>query len=146
MNIKLLEIRDRGTCMPCFAFKPNEVKHAIGVDPKITASAALVESYLVGRSGYGGTCNAIIFGSLNDPDRCQNDPYAWPHDGARTLPQAHLYIEKHWNEIQSGDVIDVEFILGVSAVKKVSEALSDQLTEHGQRVANSMAERYPNVV
>jgi hypothetical protein len=47
------------------------------------------------------------------------DPYDWR--GARTKPNAHLWITEHWHEIADGDVIDVQFILGETAVPKCSE-------------------------
>jgi len=47
-----------------------------------------------------------------------NDPYGWK---GRTMPVAHNYIIENWEEIRDGDVIDVEFILGETTVKKVSE-------------------------
>jgi hypothetical protein len=47
----------------------------------------------------------------------------WRGD-AHTKPQAHQYIEQHWRELKDGDVIDVEFILGETDVKKTSEAMA----------------------
>lgn len=118
MKIKLLEVRDRGTLMPCFAFKPNEAYRTPNSCPTL---AMAKESFLVGRSGYGGECDAVVFGSLVEPSRCQYDCYAW-NDGARTLKVAHLYVTEHWDEIESGDLIDVEFILGETKETKKSEA------------------------
>jgi len=40
---------------------------------------------------------------------------------ARTMLEAHRHVAAHWNELQSGDVVDVEFILGETAAPKVSE-------------------------
>jgi len=37
----------------------------------------------------------------------------------------HLYITEHWNELESGDVIDVRFILGETPHPCLSECLSD---------------------
>jgi hypothetical protein len=127
MRVKLLEVRDRGTCMPCFAFKPNEAKEDHENDAY--AKQHIVESFLVGRSGYGGNCDAVVFGSLVDPNRCQYDPYSWPHDGARTLKAAHHYVSENWGDIESGDVIDVELILGESTMKKTSEAFLNRYPE-----------------
>ncbi len=52
------------------------------------------------------------------------DPYEWPeiHPGSyRTMQVSHDYVEKNWDTIKSGDVIDVEFILGETKEKKISE-------------------------
>ena len=35
--------------------------------------------------------------------------------------RAHDYIAEHWAELDDGDVIDVEFILGEKPTKKISE-------------------------
>ena len=47
-----------------------------------------------------------------------NDPYVW---GGRTYPVAHKYIYEHWDELEDGSVVDVQFILGERATPKVSE-------------------------
>jgi len=36
----------------------------------------------------------------------------------------HLHLEKHFEELPSGSVIDVEFILGETAQPKISERLT----------------------
>ena len=48
------------------------------------------------------------------------DPYNWVRD-TRTKRTAHSHIERNWADLRDGDVIDVEFILGETAIKKVSE-------------------------
>ena len=50
----------------------------------------------------------------------KNDPFKWD-TCSRTIHEAHCYIYKHFNELSSGDVIDVEYILGESNIKKRSE-------------------------
>jgi hypothetical protein len=37
------------------------------------------------------------------------------------MVEAHRYIEENWNALSDGDVIDVEFILGETKEKKISE-------------------------
>jgi hypothetical protein len=76
--------------------------------------------YIHGRSGYpaDGSCIAVI--RLDDCDgNC--DPYAW---NSRTMGTAHNYIYEHFDELNDGDVVDVEFILGEKPTKKVSERLT----------------------
>ena len=46
------------------------------------------------------------------------DVGAW---GGRTYPVAHDWIINHWDELLDGDVVDVEFILGETDVRKQSE-------------------------
>jgi hypothetical protein len=54
------------------------------------------------------------------------DPYDWAE---RTKRVAHVYIEQHWHELADGDVIDVQFLLGETPSKKISErhAIADEL-------------------
>jgi hypothetical protein len=40
------------------------------------------------------------------------------------MATAHHYIYDHFDELDDGDVVDVEFILGETAIKKVSERLT----------------------
>jgi len=40
---------------------------------------------------------------------------------------AHKYIKEHWDELRSGSVVDVEFILGESKEPKASERTSKSL-------------------
>ena len=110
--IKFLEVRDRFTFIPCFAFKPSEVNSIAEHGP--------VPCYLVMSAGYGAGRDAVVFGRLDHPGHTQCDPYEW-NTGARTMPQAHAWVEKEWDNIKSGDVIDVEFILGETKEKKMSQ-------------------------
>ena len=96
MKVKLLEIRDSATFLPCFAMEntaDNEAQH-----------------YLLRRAGYGPGVPLITFGYLDAArGKCFYDPYDWRD---RTMKTAHDYISNHWEELKDGDVIDVEFILG----------------------------------
>lgn len=107
MESKLFEIRDRGTCVAALAIRP-EIKNPH-------------EAFLLGKAGYGRQPEEYIL--LMDIDggtgTWSSDAYEW----GRTLHQAHLYIQIHWEELQSGDVVDVEFILGETTAPKISEAL-----------------------
>ena len=40
---------------------------------------------------------------------------------SRTMQVAHLYIEEHFAKLNSGDVVDVEFIMGLTKQPKISE-------------------------
>ena len=73
-------------------------------------------------------CVLLAWAGFRDPDtillchlssgRATYDPYAW---GDRTLKTAHLHIQKHWHDLRSGDVVDVEFVLGETGSPKESE-------------------------
>ena len=109
METKLYEIRDRVTAIAAIAIE-------------VLATEA-DEHYLLRRAGYGVGQRYIILMDAHDTYRAYYDPYGWP-DGTRTMPQAHFYIETNWDNLKSGDVIDVEFILGETEVPKVSERLT----------------------
>jgi len=106
MIIKLLEIRDRATSIEAFAMRPLPSNEA--------------QRYLLKRAGY--SCDAddglVIFGYLRT-EECQYSPYDW--GGARTMPIAHKYAAEQFDNLNDGDVIDVEFILGEKPEKKISE-------------------------
>lgn len=106
--IKLFEIRDRATFIPVFAFR---------AFPK---SSSPEEAYLWRRSGFGDD-SCIMVGRM-EGHGCQYDPFEW--NWARTMTTAHQYIEQHFDELASGEVIDVEYILGEKPEKKVSERIT----------------------
>lgn len=102
MNVKMFEVRDEATHIPC-----------IGIEMK---PSHLREMVLLRRAGYGEP-RCILFGRA-DKGQFSHDPY--DHKG-RTMPNAHAYVEAHWDELQTGDVIDVQFILGETTTKKEPE-------------------------
>ena len=102
MEQKLIEIRDRATLVPGLAIKVS------GDD-----------GYLLRRSGFG---SPMIYLIQLATERCCYDPYHW--DNHRTMGNAHNYIAEHWDELKSGDVVDVEFILGESKAPKRSESVT----------------------
>lgn len=107
MIAKCFEVRDRATFIPVLA---------VNTQPSCEG-----QRYLLRRSGYSADGRTIILTNLNDA-RSQNDAYSWPN--SRTMTAAHLWIEEHFDALQNGDVIDVEFINGETAAPKESEARS----------------------
>ena len=103
MITKLFEIRDRATFIPVLATKIEHETEA--------------QSYLLRRCGFLPSTPYIFMCRINGGEGYA-DPYDWM---GRTLQTAHEYMVKHWDELKDGDVIDVEFILGETKVKKVSE-------------------------
>lgn len=76
------------------------------------------------KMGIGGTYTGepyVILAKL-DGVEAQYDPFRWPN--FRTLGNAHQHIIEHWSELTSGDVVDVEFILGESKEPKQSERVT----------------------
>ena len=100
MTVKLLEIRDRGTTVPAMAI---EVSGGDG--------------WLMRRAGFD---SPMIYLIMLATEKCHYDPYRW--ENPRTMRNAHLYIESHWHDLQNGDVVDVEYILGETATPKRSES------------------------
>lgn len=121
MEVKLIEIRDSMTffSVVAVAMKPTEplaVDHCGQYD---------AERYLLRRAGYAveETDRTLIAVGRTDADGTSQfcyDPFSWT-SGGRTMREAHRWIEGHWNEIKSGDVVDVEFILGEATAPKRSE-------------------------
>lgn len=111
MEIKVLEIRDRATFIPVICIRPVAENEA--------------QRYLLRRDGYRAddseTCVIMIDAQCRG---VSYDPYHWARD-SRTKGNAHLYIEQHWSDLRDGDVIDVEFILGETSKKKISERFND---------------------
>jgi hypothetical protein len=112
MKVKILEIRDTGTFFAVLAVDMNPAGQFVGT-----------QRYYLRRCGYpcDGRPNIAITHLSANGRPCWNDPYGW---GGRTYPVAHNYIIEHWPALEDGDVIDVEFILGETAAKKISERLS----------------------
>lgn len=106
MKIKAVEIRDRATFVPALAISIN---HAENPD--------LLTDALIAAAGFDLSSD-IVFLLRLETAKCQWDPHSW---GDRTFTTAHLYIQQNWEWISSGDVIDVEYILGETTNKKVSE-------------------------
>ena len=111
MQTKILEIRDRATffLVLCVDMNPD--------DPGDLWTLYQRKALRT----YGFPCDNepnILMTHLRGDDHATNDPYHW---GDRTKKTAHNFIIQHWNELQEGDVIDVEFILGETKEKKISQ-------------------------
>ena len=107
MEGKVLEILDSATYIPVVAFKltsdvPEERRH-------------------LRRCGFTNDIPLIAVMRINDL-QTKYAPYCWNTPG-RTMEKAHEYIEDHFDELKSGDVIDVEYILGETSIPKESDCL-----------------------
>lgn len=112
MTSKLFEVRDSNTYIPVLAVRLDSESEA--------------ERYMLGRSGYGITfeeqARYVLFMRIaGGTDEYSCDPYTWSD---RTMTTAHKYAVEHFDELKSGDVIDVEFILGETTKPKPSDRFS----------------------
>jgi hypothetical protein len=110
MITKTLEVRDRHTIIPVVAMSLHPTNEG--------------ERWLIHKCGFGVNDGSfsVMLGQLMKGGLFTGDASAW---GNRTMKNAHLYIEEHFDELKDGDVIDVQFILGETATPKISERFSD---------------------
>lgn len=106
VEAKTLEVRDRATCIGVVATKIGPADHSDA-------------DYVLRRRGLNFGGYLVSLHSL-ESGRMEDDPYDW-RGIPRTMQIAHQHILDHWDELSSGDVVDVEFILGESSAPKVSE-------------------------
>jgi len=103
MIVKALEIRDEGTTISMLAIKPlpeNEAQRAV-----------------LRHAGYGIPAHYVILVGAHDWEGGYNPERQRSH----TRQVAHHWIKEHFDELEDGDVVDVEFILGKRTTPKVSE-------------------------
>lgn len=115
MQTKLFEIRDEATFIVALAIK-------LGSYPQSEA-----ERYLLSRAGNGMTTeehekHVILTSNIAGGRimKCIQDFYDW---GDRTYRVAHAYIIANWDDLDSGAVVDVQFILGETVKPKQSESV-----------------------
>jgi hypothetical protein len=104
LNTRVLEIRDSMTCLSVLAIR-------------MFSMSDVQDWHIHLRCGYSRDGSSIILVNLDDA-RAKNSSYDWKD---RTMFTAHDYIEKNFDSLNDGDVIDVEFILGETDKKKISE-------------------------
>jgi hypothetical protein len=113
MEKKFLEIRDRGTWIPVLAFR---------FDLADTEMPGFRESFW--RAGFGkgpeDWYRYTFVMRFEGPSVVNYDPLEWG-GSSRTMWHAHRIIEETWDQLQSGDVVDVEFSLGEKPTKKTPE-------------------------
>lgn len=116
MEVKLFEIRDSATFIPAMAIRliVNEV-----------APLGERELWLLRRAGYSqhqvlnSAAEPYVILCKLDGVEAHYDPFEWSN--RRTMGNAHSHIIDHWSNLRSGDLIDVEFILGETSTPKKSE-------------------------
>lgn len=112
MIAKTFEVRDDGTFIPVMAIKLMPGSEA--------------ERYLLARAGYGNIprrqAEYVVVVTLDPPLRAEYDPWEW-NNGSRTMLNAHLWIRDHFDDLPSGSVVDVEYIMGITTAPKMPEAM-----------------------
>lgn len=112
MISKIFEIRSRGTMLILMATK-------LGSDD-------VAENYLIARCGFGKSKeqqeNYIIVTNIDGSYIATTDPYK--HD-VNDVRKAHQYILKHFDELDEGAVIDLEYIAGETKKPKVAARIQD---------------------
>jgi hypothetical protein len=96
-NIKIVEIRDRGTLIPALAIRilpSNET-----------------ELFLFKHCGYGFRHTCIMLVPIEAPWHSARSSDEWSDRSARTMATAHKWIEENFDNIENCQVVDVEFIL-----------------------------------
>jgi hypothetical protein len=113
--VKFFEVRDRATFLPVMAVR-------------LTAARTSQDEWLMQRAGFAdwqvhpeSDTPYVILWRLLGGD-ANYDPYEW---GNRTMANAHAHIMAHWSDLNSGDVIDVQFLLGENPTPKQSERLTN---------------------
>jgi hypothetical protein len=111
MIAKTFEIRDRATFIPVLA-----VKLVPGCE---------ADRYLFGRAGFGvmpEVQKAFVMVCRLDGGEgfATTDQHGWP-GGTRTMKYAHHYIREAFDKLESGAVVDVEFIVCETDSPKRSE-------------------------
>lgn len=113
MIAKLFEVRDAATFIPVLAVKLEPTNES--------------ERYLLGCSGYG-TKNEDqskyiqVMKIAGGSSKSECSPSDW--GGNRTMYEAHKYIEEKFDDLNTGDVIDVEYILGISQQPKITQRVA----------------------
>jgi len=114
MISKLFEIRDRGTLIPVLA---------VQLEPRGEA-----ECWLLAHAGYGQTSLSqsryiLLCRIEGGSGACHCDPYDWGGQ-QRTMRAAHDYLTRMFDHLESGAVVDVQYILGETLEAKTSERLT----------------------
>lgn len=95
METKLFEIRDSCTLYLVTATKMISEKG--------------IEKHIIKKAGYGLSNPSILITDIETKE-ASTDAYSW--GGGRTMKEAHLHIKRNYDELKTGDVIDVEYLLG----------------------------------
>jgi len=97
MRAIILEVRDRATC--------------IGVLAVELSGESRLENTMLTNMGWDlnyPSVSLTILSSGCSNSRTELNPYLWTD---RTMHNAHRHIQKHFHELDTGDIVDVRVIL-----------------------------------
>ena len=94
MEMKCIEVRDEGTCIPMLAIK---------MEP-----ADEIENRFLWCCGYPRDGRFAVVLMHLGTQKASSDPYAFC---GRTWPAAHSYITEHFDKLRHGQVVDVRVVL-----------------------------------
>lgn len=97
METKLFEVRDRATYIPVMATKLTSYESR--------------EKHLLWSTGFTPGNDLVLIAPLTNLSKAHYSAYEWG-DEERTFTTAHTFIQKNFDELPTGSVIDVEFLLG----------------------------------
>jgi hypothetical protein len=112
MNSKIFEIRDKGTTI-------------IALVTQLRPSCE-VERALLAHAGYSRTpedqAKYFLVTTLNGGEtHASYDPFGWKHYPGWTMREAHLYLQSHWDDLDTGAVICTEYLRGERATPKTTD-------------------------
>lgn len=109
MEIKIFEVRDKGTFIPMAAIR--------------LCCDTSKEAYLLNAAGYGQSPERyVILIGLEPPLYASYSSFDTEMKfGSRTRAVIHKHLEKFWESCVSGDVLDVRYILGETQTPCVSQ-------------------------
>jgi len=131
MQVKMFEVLDRATLIPVVAvlMEPSSScgcvcsEHGVGCvkcDCFQHPVGSSSEAWLLRRSGFNDHNGLVTMfkASSRSVDSVTYDPYDWTN---RTLKTAHHYIQHNWDKLRTGQVIDVQYVLGEYPTPRRSE-------------------------
>jgi hypothetical protein len=120
MEVKLIELRDRGTFISCMAIR---LTYRDAQERFLLRRAGFADEQIDPLSAVGAVLPYVILCSLEDGSLgAHYDPYSWRNQ--RTFGTAHRFLIDHWRHVQPGQVVDVEYILGETEAPKQSELIT----------------------
>jgi len=103
MEIKQVEIRDRGTFIPALAIRVSRS-----------------DGWLIGTAGFGEEPTVILLKLQTGEGHF--DAYDWKEStGARTMTRAHEHLQFNWDEIPNEGMVDVRRLRGETETDAPSE-------------------------
>jgi hypothetical protein len=110
MNTKIFEVRDRMTCCVVMA-------------TAFRAPLSRRDRNLLALAGYGRDEDLdryVLLAKINGgADRINDDSFAW---GDRTFHTVHRFLEEQFDNLTSGDLLDVRVILGETDTPATTDA------------------------